>query len=322
MKFLVVLPLTLPHISTGLLRFGHATLEYLSPRIQIVFVMAIFPVIMNIIQFCIFDQIIKAGKGDTKDGDTDDEDKGDEDDEGGGYRRVPTQDIESTPRVQRQRPSGARRRGSSAHTSRASTPVPKSPLLEPSSLGSRNDYGSTSPSPNLTPRLSVDGGSGRNGAGPEGTFWRNMLSASVGTEGSASATSAYATPRSFSASSPLDSHSRLGASSTATATTTALGPRDDWRSGAPSPESFRSPMDSPQEAQEGLGQIPQIDLSPHSHSDNDNGLPPIITSSAQFGHVSRLSEDQGREARKQLSPSSSTTNSVDDDDGVGMRDLP
>lgn len=317
MKFLVVLPLTLPHISTGLLRFGHATLEYLSPRIQIIFVMAIFPVIMNIIQFCIFDQIIKAGKGDLKDGDADDEDKEDEDDDGEGYRRVPTQDIESTPRTRRQRPPGARRRGSSAHTSRASTPVPKSPLLEPSSLGSKKDYGSTSPSPNLTPRLSVDGGSSRNTPGPGGTFWRNMLAASAGTEGSASATAttAYATPRSFSASSPQDSHSRLGASSTTTATTTALGTRDDWRSGAPSPESFRSTMDS---HQEGLGQIPHIDLSPQS--DNDTSLPPIITSSAQFGHVSRLSEDQGRAARKQLSPSSSTMTSVDD--GMGMRDLP
>lgn len=303
MKFLVVLPLTLPLISTALLRFGHATLEYLSPQAQIVFVMALFPVIMNIIQFCIFDQIIKAGKGDAKDGDGDDEDKEDEDD-GEGYRRVPTQDIESTPRAPR--PSRARRRGSSAHTSRASTPVPKSPLLEPSSLGSKKDYGSTSPSPSLTPRLSVDGGSGRNhsAAGPGGTFWQNMLSASVGTEGST--TSTYATPRSFSTSLQ---DSRLGASSTATAT----GTRDDWRSGAPSPESFR-----PDPHPEGLGQVPQIDLSPNS--DSDTSLPPIVTSSTQFGHVSRLSEDQRREARKQLSPSSSTMASVDD--GMGMKDLP
>lgn len=302
MKFLVVLPLTLPHISTGLLRFGHATLEYLSPRVQIVFVMAIFPVIMNIIQFCIFDQIIKAGKGDAKDGAGDEEDKEDEDDEGDGYRRVPTQDIESTPRAR------ARRRGSSAHTSRVSTPVPKSPLLEPTSLGSKRDYGSTSPSPNLTPRLSVDGSgagsrSGRNGTGPGGTFWQNMLSASVGTE--ASGTSTYATPRSFS----TYQDSNLGASSTATANG---GTREDWRSGAPSPESFRP--DS-----EGLVErIPHIDLSPHS--DVDQELPPINTSSAQFGHVSRLSEDQGREARKQLSPGSSTTPSMND--GMGMRDLP
>lgn len=301
MKLLVVLPLTLPHISTALLRFGHASLEYLNPQVQIVLVMALFPVCMNIIQFCIFDQIIKAGKGDTKDGDGDDEDKEDEDDEeGGGYRRVPTQDIESTPR------SLARRRGSSAHASRASTPVPKSPLLEPTSLGSKKDYRSTSPRPSPSPRHSLEGGSGRTGPGPAGGFWSSMLSASVGTD--ASNTSAYATPRSF-LTSPQDSVSRLGASSTATATG---GTRDDWRSGAPSPESFRP------DPSEDLARVPQIDLS---HLESDTSLPRIVTSSSQFGHVSRLSEDLGREARKQLSPRSSTMVSVNDD-GVGMKDFP
>lgn len=62
MKVFVILPLTLPGISTLLLRFGHAAIEYLSPDFQVIFVMMIFPLIMNVIQGCLVDQVIKAGK--------------------------------------------------------------------------------------------------------------------------------------------------------------------------------------------------------------------------------------------------------------------
>lgn len=62
MKILVILPLTLPGISTLLLRFGHAAIEYLSPSLQVVFVMMIFPCIMNVLQATLVDQVIKAGK--------------------------------------------------------------------------------------------------------------------------------------------------------------------------------------------------------------------------------------------------------------------
>ena len=62
MKLLVLLPLTLPGISTILLRIGHAAIDYLSPSVQVVFVMAVFPLIMNVVQFCLIDQVIKGGK--------------------------------------------------------------------------------------------------------------------------------------------------------------------------------------------------------------------------------------------------------------------
>lgn len=297
MKLLVVLPLTLPHISTALLRFGHDTLEYLSPQVQIVFVMAVFPVIMNIIQFCIFDQIIKAGKA-GHDGD-DDEDKGDEEG-GGGYRRVPTGDLEDggggggrTGSRSNSRSFSTnrdrRRRGSSVKgvDSRSNTPVPRSPLLEASSLGSKKDYGSTTPSP----RLSGDGG-----AGTAGTFWQNMLSARQTSAGAAATASTSTSPH----------DSRYGASSSATATA-----RDDWRSGAPSPDSFRPEPDGP---------VPPIHLS--SQSDASASPPASMETSSHFGHVSRLSEDLGREARRQLSPRSRTSMASVMDSGLGLQDLP
>lgn len=87
MKILVLLPLTLPGISTLLLRFGHAAIEYLSPSVQVVFVMAIFPLIMNVVQFCLIDQVIKAGK-DAYDGTYGDDQVGSGmGDEEGGYGR-------------------------------------------------------------------------------------------------------------------------------------------------------------------------------------------------------------------------------------------
>ena len=62
MKLVVLLPLTLPGISTILLKIGHAAIDYLSPSVQVVFVMAVFPLIMNVVQFCLIDQVIKGGK--------------------------------------------------------------------------------------------------------------------------------------------------------------------------------------------------------------------------------------------------------------------
>lgn len=64
MKIVVLLPLTLPGISTVLLRFAHATIEYLSPSLQVIFVMMVFPLILNTLQFLLVDQVIKAGKAD------------------------------------------------------------------------------------------------------------------------------------------------------------------------------------------------------------------------------------------------------------------
>jgi hypothetical protein len=62
MKLLVVLTLTLPHISTLLLSLSNYLVDHLPSSIQVVFVMMVFPVIMNIFQFCVVDQFIKAGQ--------------------------------------------------------------------------------------------------------------------------------------------------------------------------------------------------------------------------------------------------------------------
>jgi hypothetical protein len=91
MKAMVLMPLLLPHISTALLAFAQGALEYLNPSVQVVFAMAVFPIIMNVIQFCIVDQFIKAGRTDTV------EDKEEEDTE---YTRIATDEEE-----QRYKPS-------------------------------------------------------------------------------------------------------------------------------------------------------------------------------------------------------------------------
>jgi hypothetical protein len=62
LKSVVLLPLLLPGISTSLFHFAQALLGFLSPSVQVIFVMAIFPVVMNVFQFCVVDQIIKAGR--------------------------------------------------------------------------------------------------------------------------------------------------------------------------------------------------------------------------------------------------------------------
>jgi hypothetical protein len=287
MKLLVILPLTLPYISTALLRMGHYLLDYLNPKLQIIFVMAFFPVVMNIIQICIFDQIIKAGKtlgGDEADGDTDGGDRG--------YRPIPSGDIEASPGGMRRRNSGLKggmsrngsidggSRSASRNRSILSTPIPSSPLLAPSTSGSRNNYGSTPSSP-----------------APEhpgsGSFWRNML------EGSSNPNPP---PTSIpTSSSPQDSHL-----STATAT------RHDWRSGAPSPESYR-----PDPSQD--DRITRLDLS--SEHERESRSRPSLELSTQFGHVSRLSDDMGREARRQLSPQAKASMNNLKGEGLGLGDL-
>jgi hypothetical protein len=287
MKLLVILPLTLPYISTALLRMGHYLLDYLNPKLQIIFVMAFFPVVMNIIQICIFDQIIKAGKtlgGDEGDGDADGGDRG--------YRPIPSGDIEASPGGMRRRNSGLKggmprsgsidggSRSASRNRSVLSTPIPSSPLLAPSTSGSRNNYGSTPSSP------------AHEHPGP-GSFWRKMLDGRSNPD---------APPTSLpTSSSPQDSHL-----STATAT------RHDWRSGAPSPESYR-PDPSHDD------RITRLDLS--SEHERESRSRPSLELSTQFGHVSRLSEDMGREARRQLSPQAKASMNNLKGEGLGLGDL-
>jgi hypothetical protein len=287
MKLLVILPLTLPHISTALLRMGHYLLDYLNPKLQIIFVMAIFPVVMNIIQICIFDQIIKAGKtlgGDEGDGEADGGDRG--------YRPIPSGDVEASPGGMRRRNSGLKggmsRSGSldggsrSASRTRSvlSTPIPSSPLLAPSTSGSRNN-GSTPSSP--APELPASG-----------SFWRNML------EGRSN-------PNAPPTSLPISSSPQNSHLSTATAT------RHDWRSGAPSPESYR-PDPSHDD------RITRLDLD--SEREREGRSRPSLELSTQFGHVSRLSDDMGREARRQLRPQTKASMNNLKGEGLGLGDLP
>ncbi|KAL1407131.1 hypothetical protein Q8F55_006545 [Vanrija albida] len=151
MKLIVLLPLTLPKISSILIRFGQSLLSWLSVDSQVIFVLAIFPVIMNVFQFCVMDQLIKAGKGaDAKD---EQDDEGYDDDEEGGYRPLPTRETDmeasfamSSPRHRNaslrdgDRPGGLRSRSGSRSsiapivTSRASSATasaPTSPLYPP-----------------------------------------------------------------------------------------------------------------------------------------------------------------------------------------------
>ena len=289
MKLLVVLVLTLPYISTALLRMGHYLLDYLNPKIQIVFVMALFPVVMNVIQICIFDQIIKAGK--TLGGD---EEVGHGDGGDGGYRPIPSGDIEASPGGVRRRNSGSKggmsingpmdggSRSASRTRSVLSSPIPSSPLLAPSASPSRNDYGSAHSSPR--PELSASG-----------SFWRGML------DGRTDTISGQPTLHPTS-SSPQDSH-----------LSTATAKRHDWRSGAPSPESYRP--DPSHDAH-----ITRLDIS--GEGDKDRRSRPSLELSTQFGHVSRLSDDMGREARRQLSPQAKQSMTNLAGDGLGLGDLP
>ncbi|WOO84637.1 Vacuolar membrane protein [Vanrija pseudolonga] len=153
MKLIVLLPLTLPKISNVLIRWGQNLLSWLSVDSQVIFVLAIFPVIMNVFQFCVMDQLIKAGKG-AEAKDDHDSDNYDDDDDEEGYRPLPTRetDVEASfamvsPRHRNtslrdsDRPGGLRSRSGSRSsiapiitTSRSSSvtaSAPTSPLYPP-----------------------------------------------------------------------------------------------------------------------------------------------------------------------------------------------
>ncbi|WVO17801.1 hypothetical protein L204_105499 [Cryptococcus depauperatus] len=147
MKLLVILPLTLPYISDALLQLGHSLLEYLSPSAQIIFVMAFFPLIMNVVQFCLVDQVIKASKAD------EDETR----DDGQGYNRVP--DWEGDEESQAAHGPVLDARQVKVET----TLPPSSPLL---SSSNHQGYGSTTPSPIGSPTRGVNNES----------VWQEMIS--------------------------------------------------------------------------------------------------------------------------------------------------
>lgn len=105
MKLIVLLALTLPGMSGGLIRWGQSMLAFLSLDVQVVFVLAIFPITMNVFQFCVMDQVIKAGKGAEAKERGDGED--DDDEEMDGYEPVPTRERDDVLGSPRRLPSGA-----------------------------------------------------------------------------------------------------------------------------------------------------------------------------------------------------------------------
>lgn len=114
MKLIVILIVTLPGLSGALIRGTQSMLGYLSLDVQVIFVLAVFPVIMNVFQFCVMDQVIKAGKG-VEHKELRDQDEEEMD----GYAPVPT-------REHARRASGtALSRTSSRSSSTASFSVPE-----------------------------------------------------------------------------------------------------------------------------------------------------------------------------------------------------
>lgn len=102
MKLVVLLPLTLPGISDTLIRFGQTLLGALPTDVQVVFVLSVFPLIMNVLQFCLIDQLIKDGKH---------VDHAEEMDMGESYRPLPMRG-ERDPELGFERPSSSTARGS------------------------------------------------------------------------------------------------------------------------------------------------------------------------------------------------------------------
>lgn len=117
---------------------GNWVLDWMSATSQVIFVMMIFPLVMNVLQFCLVDQILKSGPDA-------DENKVVMDPEEGGvgaYERVPTTAGDS----EDQGFSTGRRRSFGILNPNETTPIPSSPLL-----GDDKDrptgYGSATASP-------------------------------------------------------------------------------------------------------------------------------------------------------------------------------
>lgn len=117
MKLVVLLMLTLPGLSGALIRWSQDMLGYFSLDVQVVFVLAIFPVIMNVFQFCVMDQVIKAGKGaEHKEHSTDEYDEEEMD----GYEAVPTREHDAPRQA-----SGATLSRSSSRASSIASLIPE-----------------------------------------------------------------------------------------------------------------------------------------------------------------------------------------------------
>lgn len=143
MKLVVLLPLTLPGISGELIRAGQSILGALPADVQVVFVLSIFPLIMNVLQFCLIDQLIKAGKHA--------EGHPEEMDMGESYRPLPTSSSRD-PELGLETRRASSSRGHSKPPSRSGSVLFSEPEEEPL-------YGDSSRSPKSKPKVPSIAGS-------------------------------------------------------------------------------------------------------------------------------------------------------------------
>ncbi|WWD09224.1 hypothetical protein V865_007346 [Kwoniella europaea PYCC6329] len=329
MKLLVLLPLTLPGISKSLIDWSHNLLDHLGAKSQVIFVMAIFPLVMNVLQFCLVDQVIKAGG-------KEDEDE-DHNDRAGDYQRIrgheddiayengnPNGDLESglTRQISANSINRNRRKGSSP-----SVVIPSSPLL----TSNQRDYGSATPSPigspvknkSILPGQTTDSNS----------LWSKLINKVSDVSSSTRSSSTVF----FDAQTDLESGSERNTNSVQSNGTiggiseggmSRLYVRDErnrrgQRSAAPSPETM------PYEASPSMS---SIQSGFHSEEEQRSGpssrtpSPPLTITKLEG--ISRLPpEELEREARWTLSPPESptvthgNTNMTDSNDSVSLKEV-
>lgn len=131
-------------------RLGNWVLDWMSATSQVIFVMMIFPLVMNVLQFCLVDQILKDSStleiGKALAGDD-------------AYERLPTSardeeeghgdsaDVDASSSLHN------RRRSFGILYPHETTPIPSSPLLGADDK-ERTGYGSATPSPRNGPGIS------------------------------------------------------------------------------------------------------------------------------------------------------------------------
>ncbi|WWC66574.1 uncharacterized protein I206_100477 [Kwoniella pini CBS 10737] len=312
MKILVLLPLTLPGISRALITWSHNMLDFLGPRGQVIFVMAIFPLVMNVVQFCLVDQVIKAGKDEDEDGDHDGSGGG------GDYRRVREfddhdqdgQDLESGNRpISREigrnilPPSSARKESS------ASVVIPSSPLL----TSNQRDYGSATPSPNGSPIKSKShiNEFGENAANKD-NLWSKLINKvsdiSTSTRSSSTVFFDAQTEIESNASMSVDNRDRLYVRDN----------RRGNRSSAPSPETLPSDA-SPSTT---ISTSPFTELGNHDQGVMEGEISPTVNLDLE-GRKRYIPDELEREARLTLSPPASPTvdNLRNSTDSVGLKEV-
>ncbi|KAK6905521.1 hypothetical protein L486_07124 [Kwoniella mangroviensis CBS 10435] len=323
MKLLVLLPLTLPGISKSLIDWSHNLLDHLGAKSQVIFVMAIFPLVMNVLQFCLVDQVIKAG------GKEDEED--DYNERGGDYQRIRGHDddqhnvngrgdIESG--LTRQISSNSINRNSRKGSS-PSIVIPSSPLL----TSNQRDYGSATPSPigspvknkSILPGQTTDSNS----------LWSKLINkVSDVSSSTRSSSTVFFDAQTDLESNPNSVQSRSTIGGTSEGGTSRLYVRDErnrrgQRSAAPSPETM------PFEASPSMSSIQSDTYSEEEQRSGGSGRtpsPPLTITNLE-GISRHPPRELEREARWTLSPPESptvthgNTTMTDSNDSVSLKEV-